>query len=338
MIKKFLQGKTFFIKIISSVMTCSIFLAGCTGKYGMGQEQEETIKEQEIPENIEIKEREADTGDYPNEMMSEPEVSEPAIIQTDWSEYFDGLNGAAVIYDASALRLNIYNNALAETRRSPCSTFKIISSLIALENGIMDPDDSMRKWSGEVFWNEKWNNNIDFSEAFHESCVWYFREVTDEIGKELMQEELNRLSYGNCDISDWEGRWNANNNNRALTGFWIESSLAISPREQTEVMERIFGEASVYSETVRNELKEVMLVDAHEQTDISFYGKTGMGKAEGITVDAWFTGFAENAGRNIYFCVYLGRTDGKNATSTEAKEIALRLVSDYCDTFPNEKE
>ena len=189
MIKKFLQGKTFFIKIISSVMTCTIFLTGCTGKYGMGQEQEETIKDQEIPENIEINEREEDTGDYPNEIMSEPEVSEPEIIQTDWSEYFDGLNGAAVIYDASALRLNIYNNALAETRRSPCSTFKIISSLIALENGIIDPDDSMRKWSGEVFWNEKWNNNIDFSEAFHESCVWYFREVTDEIGKELMQEE-----------------------------------------------------------------------------------------------------------------------------------------------------
>lgn len=56
-----------------------------------------------------------------------------------------------------------------------------------------------------------------------------------------MQEALNRLSYGNGDISDWEGRLNTNNKNRAMTGFWIESSLLISPREQTEVMERIFG-------------------------------------------------------------------------------------------------
>ena len=52
-----------------------------------------------------------------------------------------------------------------------------------------------------------------------------------------MQVELDRLQYGNSDISDWEGRLNTNNNNRSLTGFWIESSLLISPKEQTEVME-----------------------------------------------------------------------------------------------------
>ena len=32
-----------------------------------------------------------------------------------------------------------------------------------------------------------------------------------------------------------------------------------------------------------------------------------MGKAEGIVVDAWFTGFAETLEGNKYFCVYLGR-------------------------------
>lgn len=70
-----------------------------------------------------------------------------------------------------------------------------------------------------------------------------------------MQEELEKLQYGNCDISDWEGRLNTNNNNRALTGFWIESSLLISPKEQVEVMECIFGENSEYSEETQNELK-----------------------------------------------------------------------------------
>ena len=50
---------------------------------------------------------------------------------------------------------------------------------------------------------------------------------------------LDRLQYGNCDISDWEGRLNTNNSNRALTGFWIESSLMISPKEQVEVMGRL---------------------------------------------------------------------------------------------------
>lgn len=63
----------------------------------------------------------------------------------------------------------------------------------------------------------------------------------------FQKKEFAHLQYGNCDISDWEGQLNTNNNNRALTGFWIKSSLTISPKEQVEVMERIFGENSDYS-------------------------------------------------------------------------------------------
>lgn len=275
--------------------------------------------------NIEFVNKNTDTEDSIEDVVMEPET-----ICVDWSEYFDGLNGAAVIYDASNRQYAIYNSDLALTRRSPCSTFKIISSLIALENGIITPEDSTRTWNGEIFWNEDWNKDIDFNEAFRTSCVWYYRQVIDDIGKDLIQQELEKLQYGNCDISDWEGRLNTNNNNRALTGFWIESSLLISPKEQVEVMERIFGDNSIYSEETQNELKQVMLVSEQEKTDISIYGKTGMGKAKGIVVDAWFSGFAESTEGEIYFCVHLGRTDGMNVSSSVAKEIALQIVSDYC--------
>ena len=144
-----------------------------------------------------------------------------------------------------------------------------------------------------------------------------------------MKKELNKLQYGNCDISDWKGRLNTNNNNRALTGFWIESSLKVSPKEQVEVMERILGESSDYSEETQNELKQVMLVPEQDRDDISIYGKTGMGKAEGVVIDAWFTGFAECTEGNIYFCVHLGRTDDMNVSSLLAKDIAIQIVSDY---------
>lgn len=230
----------------------------------------------------------------------------PQITETDWSEYFEGLNGAAVVYDASAMQYRIYNREAAQTRRSPCSTFKIISSLTALEKGIIEPENSTRGWSGEEFWNEDWNHDIDFEDAFRASCVWYFREVIDEIGQERMQEELDRLKYGNCDITDWEGRLNTNNNNPALTGFWIESSLLISPKEQTEVMARIFGPDTVYAPETLEVLKTVMMLAEQEETQgygsaLRIYGKTGMGKTQGIVVDAWYTGFAEKDGRNLYF-------------------------------------
>lgn len=248
----------------------------------------------------------------------------------DWSGCFGGMNGAAVIYDPDGGRFLIYQRELANTRRSPCSTFKIISSLIGLENRVIVPEDSVRAWSGEPYWNEDWNRDIDFADAFRTSCVWYFRSVTDEIGESLIQTELEALQYGNCDISDWEGRLNTNNHNRALTGFWLESSLKISPKEQTEVMHRIFGGQSTYSEQTLDELKQVMICTDPAETDIAVYGKTGMGKANGVVVDAWFTGFAD-AGpeKRIYFCVYLGESQGENVSSTRAKEIAFQLISDY---------
>lgn len=115
-----------------------------------------------------------------------------------------------------------------------------------------------------------------------------------------MQEELNKLQYGNCDVSDWEGRLNTNNSNPATIGFWIESSLAISPKEQVEVMERIFGENGDYSQETQNQLKQVMLVSDSDET-----------------------------AARIYFCVYLGGMDGENISSAIAKEIAFEIISDY---------
>ena len=56
-------------------------------------------------------------------------------------------------------------------------------------------------------------------------------------------------------------------------------------------MERIFGEDGYASAATGERLKQVMLLQ--EEDGLSIYGKTGMGKAAGVTVDAWFTGFAE---------------------------------------------
>ena len=301
-----MKKKSKYFQLAYGAIVCAFIFTGCSDynrreeKILMENEKEESeLKEKSgLEEEPELKEKSGLEEELENERTEGAEI-----VEAEWSEYFNGLNGTAVLYDVANRRYTVYHDDLASIRRSPCSTFKIISSLTALENGIFEPEDSTRNWSGEIFWNEDWNRDLDFCEAFRTSCVWYYRQLIDDIGKDMMQKELNKLQYGNCDISDWEGRLNTNNNNRALTGFWIESSLLVSPKEQVEVMERIFGEGSDYSEETRNELKQVMLVSEQEKDDISVYGKTGMGKAEGVVVDAWFTGFAERA---------------------------LSLVSDYC--------
>lgn len=309
--------------IYSKIHTCFLILAflvltGCSGERLSAQPPAETqASEKDIQEAKSIP------------VEPQTEILEPVIKDVDWADYFQGINGAAVIFDPTENCYQIYHSELALTRRSPCSTFKIISALAALEHGVIDTGGSMRIWSGEVFWNADWNRDIDFPNAFRTSCVWYFRQVVNEIGEETMQAELSKLQYGNCDLSDWEGRLNTNNSNPALTGFWIESSLLISPKEQTEVMERIFGSHSDYSPETLDLLKTVMLLPEASDADLSIYGKTGMGKAHGVVVDAWFTGFADTASKRVFFCVYLGESGGRNVSSTQAKEISIGILSDY---------
>lgn len=308
-------------RIYCCVLICSLLtLTGCSS------ENESLIEKQSVEmqgtEDIAPKEE-------PLTEENQDIITEPTITEVDMSNYFDGINGAAVIYDPAGNCYQIYNQELALTQRSPCSSFKIISALIALENGIIEPDNSIRTWSGEIFSVDEWNTDIGFSDAFRSSCVWYFREVIDEIGKDVVQEELNILEYGNCDISDWDGRLNTNTNNPVLTGFWLESSLLISPKEQVEVMERIFGDNTDYSEETLDQLKQVMLLSEQSEADISIYGKTGMGMSYSTVVDSWYTGFADAFDKRIYFCVYLGETDNKDVSSAKAREIAIKVISEY---------
>ena len=119
-----------------------------------------------------------------------------------------------------------------------------------------------------------------------------------------------------------------NNSNPALTGFWIESSLKISPREQTEVMERISGGSSEYSSDTRTLFEKAMFYSEGSGEGCAVYRKTEMGKAEGTAADCWYTGFSD-VGHRIYFCIYLGETPGQNVSSSRTKEIAVSLMKDH---------
>ncbi|MCD8170423.1 MAG: hypothetical protein LUE94_14160 [Clostridiales bacterium] len=80
---------------------------------------------QELPPTIRTPQELPPYTEPPRETV-EDTGTVPPITEYDWSGYFDGMNGAAVIYDPDEEQYMIYNQELVETRRSPCSTFKII--------------------------------------------------------------------------------------------------------------------------------------------------------------------------------------------------------------------
>lgn len=126
--------------IMLILLVCAAMLTGCISKHSTEKKQEPAATQaSDIP-----MEKETDNS---AEIIDVP----PEIVETDWSNYFNGLNGTAVVYDTTNQQYTIYNRELAVTKSSPCSTFKIISSLIALENGIIEPENSTRTWSAFCF-------------------------------------------------------------------------------------------------------------------------------------------------------------------------------------------
>lgn len=327
---KYHANIAFFYGTIYKILAILLFLiftmtcTGCSGKSNINSTNQEQTPILEVAPCL--------PSETPSPKLSMSDVSilsDMAIInEVDYSSYFEGRNGCAVFFNPSNNQYDIYNLSMADLQRSPCSTFKIISSLLGLESGVIDWKNSTKAWSGEKFWMPKWNQDIDFLAAFRSSCVWYFRQVIDDLGKDTIQKGLDILDYGNRDISDWEGRLNTNNDNRVLTGFWIESSLKISPKQQTEVMARIFEPAGAFSEDTTVQLKEVMHV-AQTVCGNEIYGKTGSGKDNNVWVDAWFVGMIEREAGNIYFASYLGESAPYEISSKLAKEIVIEIASDF---------
>lgn len=247
----------------------------------------------------------------------------------DLKNYFEGFNGTAVFYNPAEEKYTVYNKDLSEKRSSPCSTFKIFSTYVGILTGNIDPQNSLRRWNGTQYWMDEWNRDIDLENAAKYSCVWYFRRVVNDIGLETMQKYIDEYKYGNKDISDWEGTLNTNESNPDLIGFWIESSLKISPKEQTQVLYQIFTDLKqTDNHAVENEMKRVFLVYEDTAKKLKIYGKTGFGVVNGENADAWFVGMYELDGKTNYFAVRLEDPKKPESTSAKAKEIALNIIKE----------
>ncbi len=255
------------------------------------------------------------------------DIKAAEVEEVDYSDCFDDINGCAIFYNSQTKKYYRYHEVLCEQRSSPDSTFKIISTLIGLENEVISSVDSTMGYDGTIYSNEKWNKDLSLIEAFKESCVWYYRKLIDRIGQSEIQQWLDKLDYGNSDISEWEG--NGMNSLPELKGFWLDSSLQISPKEQVDIIVKIFEGKTDFSETNISILKEVMLSQKDETVVI--YGKTGTGNNgyKGNTSNGWFVGMFENNEERYYFAVHLIDDKSKGARGPKAKEIALNIISKY---------
>lgn len=294
------------------VVLVSVMIAGCSN-INSEQQEDNTIA-------IEQQTEEENQSIQSTETVKENETPVVTDNIVDYSEYFQGISGCAVMYDKSSNTYSLYNKEKCEKEVSPLSTFKIVSALAGLENNVLENQTSTMEYNGVKYPINTWNSNLTLKEAFETSCVWYFRQVVDMVGQENIRAMLKEIQYGNCDISEWKG--SEINPLPELNGFWLESSLEISPKQQVVTLNYIFGSENNFNTGNLEELKNIIYI---AELDTGYlYGKTG----SGTSGKAWFVGFIEKSDNKIYFAIYLDDMQNKEVVSgNKAKEIVTSILN-----------
>lgn len=301
------------------IVLLSVIITGCSNINSQPQKDGSTETEQQTKQ---------DTQTTQNTDITE-ENERPAITETnvDYSEFFQEINGCAILYNEPSKTYSLYNRELCETEVSPLSTFKILSALSGLENEVLENENSKMEYSGADYPVDTWNADLALKEAFENSCVWYFRQVVDKVGQENMRAMLQELQYGNCDLSEWNG--SGVNPLPELNGFWLASSLKVSPTEQITVLRTIFNTDNPFDAGHIETLKNIMYLTELDHGRL--YGKTG--SADG---KAWFVGFLEESDDRTYFAIYLDDMQNKDIISgNKAKEIAVNILQSEANAQTN---
>jgi beta-lactamase class D len=196
-------------------------------------------------------------------------------------------------------------------RFSPCSTFKIPNSLIALDTGVVADTNTVWKWDRIKRWNIDWNRDQTMRSAFAVSCVPYYQDIAAQVGPVRMKEYVTKFHYGNEDISG------------GLTTFWLGSTLKISPNEQVDFLRKLVRNELPVSQRSMDLVKEIMIVTKQGKTVLR--GKTGTGVDDHNNYNlGWFVGYLTRGDKTYVFATVLYDTPG--AGGKVAKELTIEAL------------
>lgn len=229
------------------------------------------------------------------------------IEEADWSQFFNGKDGCAVLYDQRADCYTVYNKDEVFRRVPPCSTYKPYSALNALELNLITPAENEIFWDGTVNSIQTWNRNHTLRSAMQESVNWYFQTLDRMAGAAQLEQFFRHIGYGNCQLG----------NN--LENLWYGSGVKISAMEQVGLLRELCSNGFGADPENIVAVKEAIALN-----EGGFYGKTGTGRLEDANIAGWFVGFVESAENSRFIAVYLNSPEG--ADGAAAYEIACHIL------------
>lgn len=220
-----------------------------------------------------------------------------------------GVEGTMILSSLDGSIEYVYNRQRSEKRYLPASTFKILHSLIALDEKVLAHEYETIEWDGKDKGWSRWNNDQSLSTALPDSCVWFYQEITHHLTNSRYLSHLQKSQYGNAKTGP------------DLSTFWLDGELAISAREQIEFLKKLYTHELPYLDDHISLVQKLLLVDS--QAGHTVRAKTGWA----MRIEdqhGWYVGYVEKEDEVWFFALNIdinSKDDGRYR-----KEIAYEAL------------
>ena len=223
-----------------------------------------------------------------------------------------GVDGTIVIESLTTGQRLVHNGPRAQQRYPAASTFKVLNTLIALEEGAISGEDSIFHWNGTQYSIANWNQDQTLGSAFKVSCVWCYQQIALRVGALKYPAYIQQANYGHL-LEPFNG-----------TAFWLDGSLTISAEEQVAFLRQVVERKLPFKTSSYDSLKKVMLAD--ENARYRLYAKTGWATSS-IPSVGWYVGYVEANDDVWLFALNLAARDGKDLPlRTQITKDALKAI------------
>lgn len=216
--------------------------------------------------------------------------------------------GVFVTYDGQ--NFTHYGNDLsrANTAYIPASTFKMLNALIGLQHKKATATEIF-KWDGKPRSFKAWEKDMTLAEAMQASAVPVYQELARRIGLDLMQQEVQRIGFGNQIIGDQVDR------------FWLDGPLKISPQQEAQFVYLLATQQLAFDQKVQQHVKDMLFIE--KRGDLKLYAKSGWMSHEPQV--GWYTGWVEDAhGKITAFSLNMQMYPSSDLT--ERKQLTLSIL------------
>lgn len=221
-----------------------------------------------------------------------------------------GVTGTFVRLEIATDRVTLINEARAQKRYVPASTFKIANSLIAIETSAVTGPGEVFQWNGQPALMKDWERDMTLSDAIRVSNVPVYQEIARRVGLKAYEDWLDRLGYGNA------------NPGSAVDRFWLDGPLTISAIEQTSFLAALALQELPMSKAAQSAVKAMLLQETRGSR--SLYAKTGWLTTTTPQI-GWWVGWVEGNGRIDTFALNIDIASESDLP--KRREIGLAILS-----------